>query len=393
MGRNGERIMINLPTTQQIYNNIIADLEAQYNITIPSIGKSFLRAYASVLAAQIKLVYLLVGKVQKNIFVDTADPASQGGTLERFGFVKLGRYPFKATQGIYEIQATGTIGATIPAGTTFKSNDDSLNPGFLFINDTLVTLAATTQNFNVRALTAGLESQLQVGNELTVTAPLANIESIFSVISEVTEPIAAEGIEVYRQKAIDAYRLEPQGGAGADYRLWASDAQGVKQSYPYAAPGNGNQVVLYIEATIADSTDGKGTPTTAILDVVEDAIEDPTVDRPSRKPITDTVTYLGITPLDIVITIAGSSFTGAQETLIDQSIENFLLNVRPFIASIDVLANRNDIFDTNKIISIILEAVPGSSFGAIGLNVDGNNVSTFTFLNGDIPIIDEVQYV
>ena len=36
--------MINLPTTQQIFNNIVADLEAQYNISIPSIGKSFLRA-------------------------------------------------------------------------------------------------------------------------------------------------------------------------------------------------------------------------------------------------------------------------------------------------------------------------------------------------------------
>jgi len=384
--------MINLPTTQQIYNNIIADLEAKYSITIPTIGKSFLRAYASVLAGHLKLSYLLIGNVQKNIFVDTADPESQGGTLERFGFVKLGRYPFKATQGIYEIQATGEIGAIIPAGTTFKSDDNSLNPGYLFISDSSVTLLNTTYGFPVRALTAGLESQLQVGNTLTVTAPLANIDSSFEVNVEVTEPISAEGIEAYRQKAIQAYRLEPQGGAGADYRLWASDAQGVKQSYPYAAGGNGNQVVLYVEATTADSTDGKGTPSAQILTDVEEAIEDPTVDRPSRKPITDIVNYQGITPLDVAITINGSSFTTAQETLIDNSLEITLSKIRPFVSSIDVLSDRNDIFDTNKVISIILESVLGSSFGAIDLVIDGNAVSTFTFTDGDIPYLNSVTY-
>lgn len=383
--------MINIPTTQQIYNNIIADLEAQYNITIPFIGKSFLRAYASVLAAQLKLVYLLVGKVQKNIFVDTADPQAQGGTLERFGFVKLNRYPFKATQGTYEIQAVGTVGAVIPAGTTFKSDDDSVNPAYLFILDTQYTLVSPFK-FNVRALTAGLESQMNVSETMTVTAPLSNIDSKFTVTAEITEPQVAEGIEDYRRKAIDAYRLEPQGGAGADYRLWASDAQGVKQSYPYAATGNGNQVNLFIEANINDSTDGKGTPSAQILTDVQSQIEDPTADRPSRKPITDTVSYLAITPLDVDITINSGSFTAAQQTLIDNSIEDALTDIRPFVSSIDVLANKNDIFDTNKIISLILEAVPGSSFGSIDLVVDGNTVSTFTFSDGDIPNLNTVTY-
>lgn len=384
--------MINIPTTQQIYNNIIADLEAQYNITIPFIGKSFLRAYASVLAAQLKLAYLLVGKVQKNIFVDTADPQAQGGTLERFGFVKLNRYPFKATQGIYEIQAVGTAGAVIPAGTTFKSDDDSVNPAYLFILDTPYTLASPNK-FNVRALTAGLESQMNVSETMTVTAPISNVDSDFTVTAEITEPQAAENIEDYRRKAIDAYRLEPQGGAGADYRLWASDAQGVKQSYPYAAAGNGNQVNLFIEANINDSTDGKGTPSAQILTDVQSAIEVPTADRPSRKPITDTVSYLAITPLDIDITINSGSFTAAQQTLIDNSIEDALTDIRPFVSSIDVLADKNDIFDTNKIISLILEAVPGSSFGSIDLVVDGSTVSTFTFSNGDIPNLNTVTYV
>jgi uncharacterized phage protein gp47/JayE len=384
--------MINIPTTEQIYSNIIADLEAQYNITIPSFGKSFLRAYASVIAGQLRLYYLLTGKVQKNIFVDTADPVAQGGTLERWGFIKLGRYPFKATQGKYEIQVSGTLGTVIPAGTTFKSDDDSLNAGYLFVVDSTYTLASPL-TLEVRALTAGLESQLQVNDTMTVTAPIAGLDSQATVTNENTEPQAAEDIEEYRRKAIEAFRLLPQGGAGADYRLWASDAQGVKQSYPYTAPGDNNKVNLYVEANIADSVDGKGTPTTAILTEVESQIEDPTASRPSRKPLTDTVDYLAVTPLDIDITIDPSPFTAAEQTLIENSIEAALNDVRPFVDSIDVLSEKNDIFDTNRIVSIILQAVPGSTFGITDYSVDGSSVTTFTFEDGDIPYLNSITFV
>ncbi len=111
---------ITIPTTLELYNDIITDLETKFSITIPLIGKNFLRAMAAVQAAKLKLLYLAVGSVQKNIFADTADPASAGGTLERFGIVKLNRLPFAATAGEYTVQLTGTIGATVPALTTFK---------------------------------------------------------------------------------------------------------------------------------------------------------------------------------------------------------------------------------------------------------------------------------
>lgn len=384
--------MINIPTTQEIYNGIIADLEAQYGITIPTTGKSFLRSYAAALAGQLRLYYLLTGKVQKNIFIDTADPVAQGGTLERWGSIKLNRYPFKATQGKYEIKVTGVDGAVIPSGTTFKSDDNSLNSGYLFIVDSAYTLASP-YTFEVRALTSGLESQLQVGNTMTATAPIADVDSIAEVTNENTEPQAAEGIEEYRAKAIEAFRLLPQGGAGADYRIWASDAQGVKQSYPYTASGDDNKVNLFIEANIADSVDGKGTPTAAILIEVKEQIEDPTPSRPSRKPLTDTVEYLPITPLDIDITINPSPFTAAQQTLINNSIEAALTEIRPFVDTIDVLSERNDVFDMNRIISIILEAAPGSSFSISNLSVGGNPVTSFTFEDGDIPYLNSITYV
>lgn len=387
--------MITIPTISQLYTNIIADLEAEFSITIPTVGRSFLRAMATVQAGKMYLYYLAIGKLQKNIFADTADSESIGGTLERFGRVKLGRNPFPATAGSYTVEVTGTIGATIPAQSTFKSNDDSLNPGILFVLDADYTLVAPTDTITLRCLTPGLEGQLSIGNELTITAPVPLLDAIGTVTVELIEPIAAEDIEDYRRKVLDAFRLEPQGGAGSDYRLWASDAQGVEQSYPYAKSGAANEVDLYVEATLVDSIDGQGTPSAAILTAVQSAIEDPTADRPSRKPLAVfAVNYLPITVKQIDIEITGFvGITAAQQTAIFNAIEAELAVTRPFVGSIDTLANKNDIFDVNKIISLILEAAPGSVFGAVVLKVDAAPVSTFTFSNGDIPHLDSITYV
>lgn len=384
--------MANIPTFQQIYLNQLSSIEAKLNITIPLVGKSFIRALASVQAAGLYLSYLAIGDVQKNIFVDTADPASMGGTLERFGFVKLNRYPFPATAGFYTVRATGTIGGTISAERTFKSNDDALNASQLYILDTEYTLDGTNE-FQLRALTLGLDGRLSVGDKLTITSPEALVDSEVEVISEDTIPQAAETIEEYREKVIDAYRLEPQGGAASDYRLWGSEAQGVAEIYPYAKSGAANEINLFIEATVADSTDGKGTPTAAILSDVETAIEQPTASRPSRKPLgVFDVHYLPITPLDVDITIPGGTFTAAQQALILSAMTDEINAIRPFIGGIDVVADKNDIFDVNRISAVILDAVPGSSFGAPVLNVNGSPVSTYTFDNDEIPYLNSISY-
>jgi hypothetical protein len=60
--------MITIPTLQQINASIINDLQAQYGNNIPPFGKVVLRAIAAVQAAKLKLIYLTLGNLQKNIF-------------------------------------------------------------------------------------------------------------------------------------------------------------------------------------------------------------------------------------------------------------------------------------------------------------------------------------
>lgn len=390
--------MITIPTTQELYDAILADLQSEYGDTIPVFGKIFLRALAATQAGKLKMYYLAIAFLQRNIFVDTADPESLGGTLERFGRVKLGRNPFPAVAGQYVIQVTGSIGAVIPAQTTFKSNDDTVNPGKLFILDVAYELTATTDSITVRALEAGLDSKMSVGEEMTATIPIANVDRTAEVLTESVVPLAAEEIEDYRDKAVLSYRTETQGGAVGDYREWSLDAQGVQRVYPYAKSGYTSEINLYVEATVADSVDGKGTPTAGILDEVEEVVElDPdttkTINERGRRPLTAIINFLPITVKEVEIEIADFEDIDAEtEAEIFDAIEEMVNEIRPFIAGADVLADKNDILDTNRIIAAILSIAPGSVFGTVTLTVGGSPVSTYQFLNGDIPHLDTVDF-
>lgn len=392
--------MITIPTIAQLRTAILADLSAQYGAGIPIFGKNFLRAIANAQAVRLKLYYLAIASLQKNIFIDTADPEALGGTLERFGRIKLNRNPFPAQSAQYEIQVTGSVGATIVASTTFKSDDDSAHPGILFVLDNTYVLVSTTDSIVVRALTPGLDAQLSISDTLTATAPIAGVNSAAVVLTEEVEPLSAEELEAYRTKGIEAYRLEPQGGAVGDYRLWALDAQGVQQTYPYAKSGVTGEVNLFVEATVADSTDGKGTPSAGLLSDVEDVVEfDPDTTKPindrGRRPLgAFIVHYLPVTPLDVNIQITGfTGLTADIQAAILSAITDALASVRPFIDGADVLTNKNDIFSVNSVISLILQANPGSQFTSVQLTVNASIVTTYLFDQGFIPALNAITYV
>jgi uncharacterized phage protein gp47/JayE len=386
--------MIRIPTLSELYNQIVADFESELGESIPLFGKSFLRATAAVQAAKLWINYKINAFVQKNSWVDTADPESMGGSLERFGRVKLNRNPYPATAGQYVVTVTGTIGAVIPARTIFKSNDNALNAGKLFILDNQYTLVAVSDSITLRALEIGIDSRLNIGNQLTSTTPISLVNSLAVVSSEAVEPFSSEEIEVYRRKIIESFQLEPQGGSSSDYRLWANEVQGVAQSYPFAVSGQVGQVNLFIEATIEDSTDGQGSASVGLLDDVKDNIELPISGVPARKPVGNIVNYLSVTPLEVNIEIAGfQGLTTDIENLILGALTEEIAKIRPFVSAIDIVSKRNDTLNTNKIITTILTTIPGSVFGTITLEVDSVATASKTFAGGEIPFLNSVTYV
>lgn len=392
--------MTRIPTILELYNDIISDLETEMQVRIPLVGRYFLRALAMVQASKLKLYYLALASVQKNIFVDTADSEADGGTLERFGRVKLNRNPFTAIQGQYTLEVVGSIGAIIKSETTFKSNDENVNSGKLFVLDADYTLTSTTDTITVRALEGGTASKQFVGDKLSATAPIANVNKIGTIIAETVEPLDAESLEDYRRKALDSYRLEAQGGAGTDYRLWSYDAQGVKQTYPYATTGQSNEVTVYVEAELTASTDGKGTPSTPLQQDVFDVINfDPDTTKPTnergRRPLgVFEVNILPITVKEVDIIIENYvGLTTQIATDIESALKTEVDKLRPFVSSCDILADKNDLLDNNKIIATILNTKSGASFGAITLKIDNVVTPSYVFAFGNIPHFNSVTFI
>lgn len=391
--------MTTIPKLKDLFDGIVADLNAALGVSISAFGKAMLYALAGVQAAKLKLFYLAIGNLQKNIWADTAESVSVGGTLERFGYTKLQRYPFPATQGYYVCQVTGTTSAVIPALTTFKSDDTSTSPGFLFILDNAYTMPSTTGSITLRALTAGTTSVLKVADTLTATQPILNVNSVATVTSITTSPVDAETLEQYRAKVIEAYRISPQGGAVADYRLWANDAAGVRQSYPYTTNGESNEVTVYVEAILADSVGPpyKGVPTPTILTNAANDIETDPVTGIGRRPLgVFVVNTLAISTQDVDITIdSGGMLTTDQQTLITQAITDAAYDIRPFIAGIDAVADRNDTISTYGIGSVIVATVGTAAayVSSITLDVAGSPVTSYLFDNGEIPYINSITYV
>lgn len=387
--------MITIPTLSSLYTAILSDIENEYGSSVPLFGKVFLRAVAAVQAGKMKIYYLILGKIQKNIFVDTADPEATGGTLERFGRVKLGRDPRAAVAGEYTVQVTGTIGAIIEGETTFRY----IPTQKLFIIDEDFELTSSPDTIVIRALESGEASRLGVGYTLLATRPIAGVNQSATVVSEDIIPQSAEDIEDYRDAVIQAFQLEPQGGAASDYRLWAADVSGVAQVYPYAVEGQPANVIVYVEATIADSIDSKGTPSSLMLLEVAAVFEqDPdttlAIDERGRRPLgVFNLDVVAVEVLDVVITIPSFvGLTSTTEELITAAIPDSVNQIRPFISSADVLELQDDVLDINRIINVILSVRPGSSFGTPTMTVDGTPQTTYTFEDGYIPFVTEVNF-
>lgn len=392
--------MVTIPSIQQLKDVIINNLQTQFGVTIPTVGKSVLRTMSIVWAGVLKMIYLAIGNVQKNIWPDSADQESKGGTLERFGRVKLGRNPFAAVAGIYEIIVTGEVGAVIPASQTFKSDDDSTSPDKLFILDTEFTFTATSEMITLRALTPGSEAELSVGDTLTSTSPISNVDSGAEVYAITTQPLDAETIEDYREAVLNAFRLEPKGGAATDYILWAQDAQGTQTVYPYAKSGFPNELEIFVEATLSDSIDGKGTPSAQLLLDVEDVIEyDPdttlSVLERGRRPLgIFNIDFLPVTIKEIDIEIVNwTNTTAAQLTAVTTAIKARINQMRPFVAAAYPVDQKDDIIDENKIIAVIVDEEPAADFDGVIIYVNNVAMTTYQFLQGNIPYPDTVTNV
>ena len=383
------------PTTKEINDNIIAQLEASLNQTIPLLPKSFLRVLSKVLAAVFILLYKYGGFIFLQIFVATAsdqDTEVNGEIVNPLKFwgrlIGIGD-PTPATNAelLIDITVTNQTG-TLPSGTQLVNSGN----GVTYITIGSIALNAPVVQATIRAVSdqaggggAGVIGNLDPGAIVSFANPLANVDRNAIVDSQVVTGADAESTEAYRQRIIDRFQKRPQGGAYADYEQWGEEAAGIINVYPYT--GDPGQVNVYSEATVESSGNPDGIPTTAQLQAVLDIINFNDNGLASRRNANAFVNSLPITRtgFDVTVTgIAGVDDLAEVQADVTTALTEYFASVEPFIPGLSV-PPRNDQITRTRVSSIVEDIVTaaGGTFAAATFVLTGGSGSITAYVLGE----------
>lgn len=396
---------IDTPTTKEIADSIVAQLESQFNQTIPLLPKSFLRVLANVLAGVFILLYKYGGFIFLQVFVQSAsinDTEVLGKTVSPLKF--WGRLigvgdptPATAAELLVDVTVTNQTG-TLPASTQLVSSDN----GVTYLTLTTIALDAPTKQVQIIAAAdqaggdgAGAIGNLNPGAIVSFANPLANVARNTVVNSQVVTGANAEATEVYRQRIIDRFQKRPQGGALVDYEAWGEETPGIVNVYPYRSDCPG-QVDCYCEATPESSGSPDGIPTTAQLEAVLANINLDQNGLASRRPVNALANTFAITRTGFDVEVVGlivDNQAVIEQNITDAVIEYFLSR-EPFISGLSI-PPRKDIITNSAVAGVVDDIVSaaGGIFSGVTIELAAVPITVYSLGIGEKAKASSVTFV
>jgi len=363
---------IETPAVKDISDNIIAQLEAILNQTIPILPKGFNRTIAKAIAGVFILLYKYGGWIFLQLFVRTASfqeteilgkkvtPLIEWGRLIGIGD------PVGATQAELLVDITVEVQTgSITAGTLLTSNKNGVN----YLLTASVVLDAAIKQGNIKATSdtqggngAGAIGNMDPGDVVSFVNPIPNVARDTTVDSQVVTAADGETEAQYRQRVIDRFQKQPQGGAGVDYEIWGEEVAGIVGIFPYT--GDPGFVDVYAEATPASSGSPDGIPTSAQLSAVETAITFDSEGNQTRKPVNAKLNVFAIDRIGFDINVIDLTVEdeATVQTSIEDAIVTYLLGRAPFIEGVTPLprTDRITLQNIEGIIDDIVTAAGGT---------------------------------
>jgi uncharacterized phage protein gp47/JayE len=385
------------PTTQQIANNIIGQLETAISQTIPLLPKSFSRVLAKVLAAVYIVLYKYAGFSLLQQFVSTAafeETEVNGETIRPL--VEWGRLvgvgdPLAAAQAqltlsVTVLNQTGSLaGGTqllyAPTGVVYLTN------AAVPLNAATVTVTATASSDQDNGDGSGTIGNLEPGQIVQFASSPPNVATNATVTGSAVVGAEGETEDAYRARVLRRFQRKPQGGAYADYQAWGTEVPGVRNVFPYTgAPG---EVDVYVEAE--DGPDG--IPDGALLDEVSDFIQFDPAEAPSptglanRRPANAAVNVLAISRAAFDVDITGFVAADAATVLdsIEQGVDEFLRAREPYIVGLSALP-RLDRITQGAVAGVIQEIAEsnGATVAGVTLFRGGFEIIQYTLAKGEL---------
>lgn len=386
-------------TVDYVYDLLIQSFQEKFNNRLRLLPKSFIVVLAKVCAAVFVVPYKLAGWFYLQLFPDTAsfDRVNVLGHDLR-PLVKLGNLfgvgePTSGQEWEGVIAAVVALeGQVIMQGAQLKSD----KTGLVYVTSETVTTEGESVSIPVYCSQAGAAGNLEIGDELKFVSPLSGVEQAAAVSSVTQAGVDDETEAHYRARVVNRYSNQPQGGALSDYRIWAFDAEGVLQTYPYNGENSPGDVIIYVAGT-TDVYPTRVPGRELCVAVGEACTYDPETGEANRKPLTAILdpnndgTYLNIRPVSIVtIDLAVTGITGVDPgdfgAAFKSVAETYLLGREPYIRGLSDDNNRTNSVQTNSLIALANSVATGlkAAFGTVEMSIAGDAVESYTLGSGEL---------
>lgn len=399
-------------TIEEVQQLLIRSFEHEFNTQLRILPKSFIKILCKVFAGVFIIVYKLVGWYFLQMFPETADwkEVTILGVRLR-PLVKLGVL-FGVGEPLAGVQWRGIItidvlthGSVLYSGTQLKSSVT----GKLYIVEETKTLLQTKENVSIVCTEIGTVGNLEKNDTLNFVNPYGFIETEAVVLDVARVGLDNELESSYRNRVINRFRLQPQGGALADYRIWASEVPGVLNVYPYNDKEQPGGVLLYVSGisdVYVDRVPDKG----LLKKVGEACTYDPETGRATRKPLTAMLdpkndgSYSNVKPItvavfDIVITGVSGIVPADFAQVVKPALQNYFLDRDLYIRGLSDDNNRTNVVSKNHVITVINQIAVSikAIFETAEIRKDGKVAPLYTLDNGELArlgalAIDGVQY-
>jgi hypothetical protein len=399
-------------TVEEIRDLLINAFNFYFNKKIRLLPKAFIRVLSIVLAGIFITLYKQIGWLFLQLFPETAywkevnilgvkvRPLVKWGILIGVG------PPWTGGQwkGDITINVTNK-NTTLLGGAQLKSE----LTGKLYITDAAKFLVNDTETVTITCVDTGSGGNIKAGDTLNFVNPLGNVKKSAIVLSVTNDGTDDETEGEYRYRVVNRYRMQPQGGALADYRIWASDVPGVLNVYPYNDADSPSGVLLYVSGNPTLYPDR--IPTGALLRQVGDACTyDPKTGKATRKPMTAVIdpaadgSYSNVMPVSIIefdiyitglIGIIPSDFAMA----VRPAAEDYFLGRESYIRGLSDDNNKTNIVSRNNVSSTVDQIAISvkAEFESVTMKRDGNIEPNYILGIGELAklnrlFIDEVEF-
>ena len=363
---------VTIPTTTEIRDQIIADIDGAIGQVTPILTKAFNRVLASALAGVQTLCYRFGQWVFRQIFASTAD---RDALLLRGA--QYGLAPTPAVAAILTADVVGVDPTVIPAGTLWATA-----AGVVYSQTAAVTISGSAAVITVEALTTGIIGNLEIGDTISLTSPLAGVTTDATIASTTTTGVDAESTASFRAEVEEREKNRPQGGATPDFVQWQLEVPGIVKAFAYRLTAGFATCYPMISLT---GTAGERLPGGAKLAEVQAYLEDLI-----RKPLQSTPLATLLTEVSFFITVTGLSPDSAElRVTIEAAITSYLLE--RFAKQYDDETAPTDVISTASLSGIAVDA--GMQSGVVTMNIGASDITTYTLASGELALFGSITWV